>query len=141
MVVIHQSLGGRATLQCALVAARRELREGGLLAVFGENRLRITGLSDGRSFGMPRATGWGFRWALARAGFTGVSLYVTHPSTSAPVYVIDTHRRSARAFFRAQLAAQGLPRWSPKRLLIDMLVAANLMPYLQPEFIVVGHKC
>ena len=79
MVVIHQSLGGCATLQSAVIAARGALREGGLLAVYGENRMRITGPSDERSRGTPRATSCGFRWALARAGFTDVSLYVAHP--------------------------------------------------------------
>jgi len=141
VVAVHHSLGGCATLQAALRAARRELREGGVLALTGANRLRSGG-SGGRSETLAlRATGWGFRTEAMRAGFADVSLYVMHPPARAPIYVIDANPRTARAFFRAQIAGQPWPAWSAKRILLDALVAANLMPYLQPEFIVVGRKC
>jgi hypothetical protein len=78
---------------------------------------------------------------LTRAGFADISLHVAHPPDSAPLYVIESHPRSARAFFGARLAARGLPNWSPKRLLLGALVATNVMPYLQPGFIVVGRRC
>ena len=78
---------------------------------------------------------------MRRAGFVDVSLYVTHPPERDPIYVIDSHPRPARAFFQAQIAAQPWPAWSAKRMLLGALVATNLMPYLQPEFIVVGRKC
>jgi SAM-dependent methyltransferase len=141
LVVIHQSLGGCATLQRALRSARRMLRDGGWLALFGANRLQITGRGGWRSVDMPRATGWGFRSALKRAGFADVSLYVPHPPDCAPIYVIDAHPRSARAFFRAELAARTFSSWSPGKLMFGALVATNLMPYLQPGFIIVGRKC
>ena len=141
IVVIHQSLGGCATLRSALVSARRLLRQGGWLVLSGANRLRPAGRGDWPSIRMPRATGWGFRSALKRAGFADISLHVAHPPDCAPIYVIETHPRSARAFFGAQLAARDLPSWSPKKLLFGALVATNLMPYLQPGFIVVGRRC
>jgi len=141
IVVIHQSLGGCATLQNALTSARRLLRQGGWLVLSGANRLRPPSRGGWPSMSMPRATGWGFRSALKHAGFVDVSLYVAHPPDSAPVYVIESHSRSARAFFGAQLAARGLPNWSAKRLLLAALVATNVMPYLQPGFIVVGRRC
>jgi len=141
IVVIHQSLGGCATLQSALVSARRLLRQGGWLVLSGASRLRAASRSDGPSIPIPRATGWGFRSALKRAGFADISLHVAQPLDCSPTYVIETHPRSARAFFGAQLAARDLPNWSPKRLLFGALVATNLMPYLQPGFIVVGRRC
>ncbi len=141
IVVIHQSLGGCTTLQGALKSARRLLRQGGWLVLAGANRLRPLSRSDWPSIPMPRATGWGFRSALKRAGFADISLHVAYPPDSAPIYVIESHPRSARAFFGAQLAARALPNWSPKRLLFGTLVATNLMPYLQPGFIVVGRRC
>jgi len=141
MVVIHRSLGGCATLQSALVSARRLLRPGGWLVLSGANRLRPADRGVRPSIRVPRATGWGFRSALKRAGFADISLHVAHPPDCAPVYVIESHPRSARAFFGAQLAARGLPNWSPRRLLLGALVATNAMPYLQPGFIVVGRRC
>jgi hypothetical protein len=141
VVAIHHSLGGCATLQAALRAAQRALREGGMLALTGANTLR-SGRPGDRSGPLAlRATGWGYRTEATRAGFVDVSLYVTHPPARAPIYVIDASPRTARAFFRSQIAGQPWPAWSPKRILLDALVAANLMPYLQPEFIVVGRKC
>ena len=78
---------------------------------------------------------------MRRAGFVDVSLYVTHPPKRDPIYVINSHPRPARAFFQALIAAQPWPAWSARRMLLGALAATNLMPYLQPEFIVVGRKC
>lgn len=141
IVAIHRSLGGCATLRAALHAARRELRPGGILVLTGSNRLRFTTPRGRSSPRLPRATGWGLRREVVRAGFDDVSLYATYPPAREPIYMIDAHPRAARAFFRARVAAQPWPAWSAKRILLDALVAANLMPYLQPEFIVVGRKC
>jgi hypothetical protein len=140
VVAIHHSLGGCTTLRAALHAAQRELRQGGMLALAGRNRLRRAP-RVGRSTTQPRATGWGLRREMDRAGFADISLYVTHPPARDPIYVIDAHPRPARAFFETQIAAQPWPSWSPKRILLGALVATNLMPYLQPEFIIVGRKC
>ena len=141
VVAIHHSLGGCATLRATLDAARRELRQGGTLAFMGTNRLRSATARGRWPAARPRATGWELRKLMRRAGFTDVSLYVTHPPARDPIYVIDAHPRSARAFFRAQLAAQAWPAWSAKRIVLQVLVSTNLLPYLQPEFIVVGRKC
>ena len=141
VVVMHQSLGGCPTLLGALAAAGRALRQGGWLILSGANRLRPASHEAAPSTDTPRATGWGYRSALARAGFGNVALYVAHPPDVAPIYVIDAHPRSARAFFSAELTARNLPIWSARRLVLAALVATNLMPYLQPGFIVVGRKC
>jgi hypothetical protein len=141
VVVVHQSLGGCENLQSALLMAARMLRQGGWLVMFGANRLRPAPGGLAPTAGMPSATGWGYRSAFARAGFGDISLYIAHPPDVAPVYLIDAHRRSARAFFSAELIARNLPVWSPRRWAMAILVATNLMSYLQPGFVVVGRKC
>src|SRR4030095_10522151 len=120
VVAIHRSLGGCATLRAALVAANRELRSGGTLAFTATNRLRSVTVHDAPAVPAapaPHVLGWGLRRLVRRAGFADVSLYVTHPPARDPVYVIDACPRTARAFFRARVAAQPWPTWSLKRML------------------------
>jgi SAM-dependent methyltransferase len=141
IVVIHHSLGGCATLREALLAGAHALRRGGLLAMTGNNRLRRPARADRSSAAGPRATGWGFRTSMIRAGFADVALYCALPTARIPVYVIDTRARSARAFFGTQLARQASSMSVSRRILHGALIATNLMPYIQREFMVVGRKC
>jgi len=141
VVVIHQSLGGCPSLLGTFESASRMLRQGGTLVLSGANRLRPAGSRVSRPADIPSATGWGYRTAATRAGFADVSLYVAHPPDVAPLYAIDSRSRSARAFFGTELAARKLPAWSPRKWVLAALIATNLMPYLQPGFIVVGRKC
>jgi hypothetical protein len=141
MVVLHNTLGGCHTLHAAIDAAAMAVRRGGLLIVAGENRLRTAMRPDGTGPNRPRASGWGFRSLMASAGFDKIVLYAVHPGVDAPLHVIDVDPRSARDFFGGVLRSRGGARWSPKALAISALVRTNLMPYLQPNFIVVGRKC
>ena len=140
MIFVHRTLGGCATLAAAAEAAQRLLRPGGSLVLFGVNRLR-PGERRAALRDVPRATGWGFRKALARAGFADIGLYLAHPPRDDAIYMIDARSRSARAFFRSELAGRELPALSPRRTLFALLVRTGLMTYLQPGFIVVGRKC
>jgi SAM-dependent methyltransferase len=141
MVLLHNTLGGCATLQTAIQRAHGLLRRGGLLIVAGENRLCLASNVESMTAQRPRASGWGFRGLLSRAGFEGIVLYTVFPDAIAPVHVIQVHRLSARKFFYNVLRTRNSGRWSFKRLAVAAFTEMNLMPYLQPEFIVVGSKC
>ena len=140
LVIMHYSLGGCDSLREAVVAASRVLRRGGRLAIAGHNRLRSGGheRADTRP---PRATAWGYRAAMDAGGFTDVEVYVTHPPGDAPVYVVAADRRSATQYFRSMLAGRNQSHWSPARMVTRALIEINLMPLLQPGFLVVGVKC
>jgi hypothetical protein len=141
MVLLHNTLGGCHTLRAAIDAAAMAVRRGGLLIVAGENRLRTAILPDATSANRPRATGWGFRSLMRGAGCTKIVLYAVDPDADAPLHVIDVDPRSARDFFGGVLRSRGSTRWSPRALTMSALVRTNLIPYLQPNFIVVGRKC
>jgi SAM-dependent methyltransferase len=142
LVVMHHSLGGSATLASAIDAAVRRLKPGGRLVLSGANRLRAPdrALTTAQG-GVLRATGWGYRRALARAGLSAVALYFAHPPGGLPVYLVSSDRSSARAFFRGASASRHLARWSPRRVASAWLVEINAMPWLQPDLVVVGDKC
>lgn len=139
-VLVHATLGGCATLSEALARAHGLLRPGGAIILLGVNRLR-PGNAQRVAAAAPRATAWGWRRALSRAGFADVGLYVAHPPGTDAVYMIDVRRRSARAFFRSELEGRQWPVTSPKRWLFTGLVELGLMPYLQPGFVVAGRRC
>ena len=138
-VVMHYSLGGLGSLDSALASAARILRQGGVIAIAGENRLRPT--TSGAARTHPRATVWGYRSALAKSGFSNVRWFVPHPVGDAPVYVIDAHRSSAQEFFRTALRDRHLPAWSPMQLVVKAIIKLNLMPYFESGFLLVGDKC
>jgi hypothetical protein len=141
LVVMHYSLGGAATLSAAIESASSLLRRAGVLAIAGQNRLRASGPGAPDGVPPPRATAWGFRSAMIAGGFSRVALFIAHPPGNAPVYVVDASRLSARDFFRKSLATRRLSPWSPVRIASSALVELNIMPYLQPGFLVVGEKC
>jgi hypothetical protein len=141
MVVLHNTLGGCRTLREAVRVAAAALRPGGLLIVAGENQLRAGAGPSSPSTRRPRASGWGFRNLLRHAGFDKIVLYAVHPDVDTPLHVIDAHPRSARDFFGNVLRSRAATRWSLKTVAMRALVRFNLMPYLQPHFIVVGRKC
>ncbi len=141
-VVIHYTLGGLSTLRAAISSASGLLRRGGLLAIAGENRLRLSGATDaGKDTARPRATGWGFRAMMVNSGFSKVILFNAHPPGSAPAYVVDASSLSSREFFRISLRGRQLAFWSPTRIALKVLVELDLMPFLQPGLLVVGEKC
>jgi SAM-dependent methyltransferase len=141
IVLLHNSLGGCATLKAAIESARRLLRIGGLLVVAGENCLPFARRAAGARKSAPRATGWGFRAQMTAGGFGRVALYTVHPDSVAPVHVVHAHRASSRAFFRSAFSARERSRLSPRRLARALMIELNAMPYLQPDFVVVGEKC
>jgi len=141
MVLLHQSLGGCTTLKSAIDAAHRLLRPGGILVVAGENRL-VSARRGARSIARaPRATGWGLRALMSGAGFERVVLYAVYPDAVSPVHVVQADRPSSREFFHAAFRTRRRSRWSPVRLALAALTELNLMPYLQPNFVIVGKKC
>jgi len=142
MVVMHYSLGGLISLSAALASASRLLRSGGTLVFAGENRLRpaTAKRADGNR-PRPRKSVWGYRYAMAKAGFGNVRIFIAHPPGPAPVYLVDAHRLSAQAFFRTALRGSHLPRWSPMRLVVTATIRLNLMPYFESGFLVAGEKC
>jgi len=141
MVLLHDTLGQCTTLKGAIRSARSVLREGGVLVMAAKNRLNIPDPRPAAVEGVPRATGWGLRSLMARAGFQAIVLYTVYPNIITPVHIVDCERLSAREFFRAVFQVQEGLSWSPKRLAIAALIELNLMPYLQPDFIIVGKKC
>ena len=141
LVLLHHALGGCETLASAAHAAYRVLRVGGQLMVAGENLLRRSRPGPSANAPAPRATGWGYCRALAKAGFSDVALFAMHPEGNAPVYLIDARRRGAFNFYRTPLAAQGRSRWWPTRALLFLLTHANLTPQLQPGLLVLGTRC
>ena len=142
MIAMHYSLGGLATLDAAIGSASRLIRRGGVLAIAGQNRLRPAAAKAFDANGRyPRATAWGYRSAMAKAGFCRVRVFIAHPPGSAPVYLVDAHRLSAQEFFRTALRDRHLPRWSPMQLIVKGVVKLNLMPHFESGFLVVGEKC
>jgi SAM-dependent methyltransferase len=141
MVLLHHSFGGCATLKDAIECAHGLLRQGGVLIVAGKNRIGTAYRRASPIGRAPRATGWGFRAAMSGAGFKGVVLYTIYPNVIAPVHIVCCDRLSAREFFRGVFRLQARPLWSPKRLAIAALIELNLMPYLQPDFVIFGKKC
>jgi hypothetical protein len=141
LVLLHYALGGHRALAGAARAAHSVLRDGGQLMVAGENLLRHSRRRDPSIAPAPRATGWGYRMALSSAGFSGVALFAMHPEGNAPIYLIDARRHSTMNFYGASPAAQPRSRWSPTRALLSLLAHANLIPHLQPGFLVIGTKC
>ena len=141
MVVLHNTLGGCRTLREAVRVAAAALRPGGLLIVAGENRLRPGAGAAGSVLPRPRASGWEFRNLLRHAGFDKIVLFAVHPDVDKPLHVIDVNPRSARDFFDNVLRSRAGARWSLKTIAMRALIRANLMPYLQPHFVVVGRKC
>ena len=141
MVLLHNTLGGCATLKGAIESAHGLLRQGGVLIVAGKNRLGTAYRRPSPIERVPRATGWGFRSLMSGAGFESIVLYTVYPNVIAPVHIVHCDRLSAREFFHAVFRSRERPRWSPKRLAIAALIELNLMPYLQPDFVVVGRKC
>jgi len=141
LVLLHNTLGGCATLEGAVECAHNSLRQGGVLIASGKNRIGTAFWRASPIKRAPRATGWGFRASMSSAGFEGVVLYTVYPNVIAPVHVVHCDRLSAREFFRAVFQIHTRPLWSPKRLAIAALIELNLMPYLQPDFVVFGKKC
>jgi len=133
MVILHQTLGGCASVAEALRAAALVLEPGGTLAFAAANRIGV-GIRPGMNEAAPRATPSGFRRAALRAGFTNVEIFVIRPDLEVPDYAVSTARRSARAFFDHEALsrqASGRDRWLLARAAVARLdLAVLLEPYL-----------
>jgi hypothetical protein len=141
MVILHGGLGGCTSVGAALRAANRLLRQGGIVALAGYNRVHLALRNATAAGHAPRATLWGYRVAARNAGFSNVSVYAAQPDFDAPNAVVSTDRASARAFYRFELetrAASGRVRFRRFR---SAFIASNLAPHFQACFIVVAQKC
>jgi hypothetical protein len=137
-VILHATLAGCATLADAVAESHRALRAGGLLAVAGYNRLRARAT---RHIDAPCATLFGFRRALARAGFANVRSFAARPGLDDPVWIVETHRSSARWFYCFEAAARrgsGKTRYPLARSLLAHL---HLRAIAEPALIVSAEKC
>lgn len=141
MVLLHNTLGGCATLKGAIESAHGLLCQRGVLIVAGKNRFGTDSRHASPDESVPRAAGWVFRSLMSGAGFESVVLYAVYPNVIAPVHIVHCDRRSAREYFHGMFRTRTRSRWSPMRLAMAALIELNLMPYLQPDFIVVGKKC
>lgn len=141
MVILHGALGGCSSVKEALRAAHRLLRQDGIVALAGYNRVHLALRHATRESHAPRATLWGYRAAARNAGFGKVEVYAAQPDFDAPTAVVSTDRASALAFYRFQLEARAASGNIRFRRFRSAIVESNLAPHFQACFIVVGQKC
>lgn len=136
LVVVHDTLGGRSGFVDLFAGAAQLLMQGGVLVCGAKNVL-----ARAKPAAAPRTTGRALRSAMRDGGFSDVRLFTAHPDGLDTVVVVDTRKESARPFFRNQMEARRWRRLSPRRIAWSLAVATNVMPFLQPHFLVVGTKC
>lgn len=140
LVIVHATLGGCPSLEAALASAHALVAPRGSLVLSGYNRVR-TRHDASEAKCLPRATPWGYRHLARRAGFREVDVFAVRPGLDDFTFVLSTARRSARAFYRFDLAAQlaaGQARWPTVRRLV---AHAGLATWFEPGFVVLARKC